>query len=83
MPAGSDARRETEPWCARNMRSQNCISVNDAIVTMIGAATRQTSRTPPGLGREGFRMEARANMVSPGARRQRASFDSRSPWLDR
>ena len=44
MPAGNAARSETEPWCARKMRSQNCISVKEAIVTMMGDATRTISR---------------------------------------
>ena len=44
MPPGSAARSDTDPCRARNTRSQNCISVNEAIETMIGAATRHTSR---------------------------------------
>ncbi len=44
IPAGNAARSDTDPWCARKIRSQNCIIVYDTIVTMPGADTRPISR---------------------------------------
>ena len=83
IPAGNAARSETDPLCARKMRSQNCIIVNEAIVTMIGADTRPISRYPPGLGGSPFRMDALLKMaLLRVARRQRAG-GSCFPWLDR
>ena len=56
IPPGNEARNETEPCLAKKTRSKNCISVNDAIEMMMGAATRHTSRYPPGLGGVRFHM---------------------------
>jgi len=43
MPAGNAAWMEVELYHARNMRSQNCMSVNEPMLMISGYATRNTS----------------------------------------